>query len=318
MKSESEELIYNPFNNKNKVLTYDCLQCILNKYNVHYNLQNFDIFKRAFVHKSYVRPTKMNEDMTLAIKPPSCVDLCSHSNERLEFLGDGILENVTKFYLYKRFPEQDEGFMTEKKIALVKNDHIGYLAYKMGLHDYYLMSKNAEEKKTRFNYKKLGCLFESFLGALFLDANNMILSDNNGYLNNYLNCGVGFQVCQIFIESIFEQLVDWNDLLENDNNYKNIFQVMIQKEFKTTPEYYVLNIDEDQKYTMGVYLCLGNVNIHNVNIEEAVDFKKFETFQNIKTQNCNLIFFSKASHKIKKKAEQVACQKAIELIQAYE
>ena len=156
MKSESEELIYNPFNNKNKELTYDCLQCILNKYNVHYNLQNFDIFKRAFVHKSYVRPTKMNEDMTLEIKPPSCVDLCSQSNERLEFLGDGILENVTKFYLYKRFPEQDEGFMTEKKIALVKNDHIGYLAYKMGLHDYYLMSKNAEEKKTRFNYKKLG------------------------------------------------------------------------------------------------------------------------------------------------------------------
>ena len=69
---------------------------------------------------------------------------------------------------------------------------------------------------------------------------------------------------------------------------------------------------------MGVYLCLGNVNIHNVNIEESVDFKKFETFQNIKTHNCNLIFFSKASHKIKKKAEQVACQKAIELIQAYE
>ena len=86
-------------------------------------------------------------------------------NERLEFLGDGILENVTKFYLYKRFPEQDEGFMTEKKIALVKNDHIGYLAYKMGLNEFYLLSKNAEEKKTRFNYKNW-MLFESF-GVLF-------------------------------------------------------------------------------------------------------------------------------------------------------
>jgi dsRNA-specific ribonuclease len=318
MKSESEELIYNPFNERNKELTYDSLQCILNKYNVYYNVQNFDIFKRAFVHKSYVRPSKLNEDMTLAAKPPSCIDLSSHSNERLEFLGDGILENVTKFYLYKRFPEQDEGFMTEKKIALVKNDHIGCLAYKMGLNDYYLMSKNAEEKKTRFNYKKLGCLFEAFLGALFLDANNMILSDNNGYLNNYFGCGVGFQVCQIFIESIFEQLVDWNELLENDNNYKNIFQVMIQKEFKTTPEYYVLNIDEEQKYTMGVYLCLGNVNIHNVNVDDAVDFKEIKTFQNITSGNHSFIFFSKASHKIKKKAEQIACQKAIELIQVYE
>tara|TARA_Y100000389_G_scaffold198091_1_gene233954 strand:+ start:236 stop:1018 length:783 start_codon:yes stop_codon:yes gene_type:complete len=260
----------------------------------------------------------MNDDMTLAIKPPSCIDLCSHSNERLEFLGDGILENVTKFYLYKRFPEQDEGFMTEKKIALVKNDHIGFLAYKMGLNNYYLISKNAEEKKTRFNYKKLGCLFEAFLGALFLDANKMVLSDNNGYLNNYFKCGVGFQVCQIFIESIFEQLVDWNEMLENDDNYKNIFQVMIQKEFKTTPEYFVLNIDEEQKYTMGVYLCLGNVNIHNANIKEAVDFKKVKTFQNIKNEDYKLIFFSRASHKIKKKAEQIACQKAIELIKAYE
>lgn len=318
MSLETEDLIYNPFNEKNKELTYDSLQDILNKQGVYYNIQNIELFKRAFVHKSYVRPSKLNDDVVLSIKPPNCVDLCSRSNERLEFLGDGILENVTKFYLYKRFPEQDEGFMTEKKIALVKNDHIGYLAYKMGLNEYYLLSKSAEEKKTRFNYKKLGCLFESFLGALFLDANNMILSDNNGYLNNYFECGVGFQICQIFIESIFEKLVDWNEMLENDNNYKNIFQVMIQKEFKTTPEYYVLNIDDEQKYTMGVYLCLGEVNIHNVDVNDAIDFKEIKTFQNIKDSNNDFIFFTKSSHKIKKKAEQIACQKAIELIQVYE
>jgi len=294
MKSETEEIIYNPFNEKNKELSYDSLQRFLNKYQVFYNIQNIDIFKRAFVHKSYVRPTKLNEDMILAIKPPNCIDLCSDSNERLEFLGDGILENVTKFYLYKRFPEQDEGFMTEKKIALVKNDHIGCLAYKMGLNEYYLISKNAEDKKTRHNYKKLGCLFEAFLGALFLDANNMVIADNNGYLNNYFKCGVGYQICQIFIESIFEQLVDWNELLENDNNYKNIFQVMIQKEFKTTPEYYVLNIDEEQKYTMGVYLCLGNVNIHNTTIEDAVNFNDLKNFTTIKNSETNFVFFSKA------------------------
>ena len=83
------------------------------------------------------------------------MDLKKHSNERLEFLGDGILECITKFYLYKRFPNEDEGFMTEKKIALVKNDHIGKLAYKMGLHNWYVMSKNAEEKKIKNNFKKL-------------------------------------------------------------------------------------------------------------------------------------------------------------------
>jgi ribonuclease-3 len=71
------------------------------------------------------------------------------SNERLEFLGDGILECITKFYLYKRFPDADEGFMTEKKISLVKNDHIGKLAYKIGLNKWFIISKNAEEKKRR-------------------------------------------------------------------------------------------------------------------------------------------------------------------------
>jgi len=236
----------------------------------------------------------------------------------LEFLGDGILENITKFYLYKRFPENDEGFMTEKKIALVRNEHIGKLAYKMGLHEWYILSKNAEEKKTRHNFKKLGCLFEAFIGSLFLDANKIRIDDNLNYFTSYLDCGIGFQICQIFIETIYDKLVDWNELLETDDNYKNIFQVIIQKEFKTTPEYYTLAIDEEQKYTMGVYLCLNGLNIHNVNINDAINFSNIKKISNIIEKNINFIYFSSASHKIKKKAEQLACEKAIKLIQKYE
>ena len=71
--------------------------------------------------------------------------------------------------------------MTEKKIALVKNEHIGKLAYDMQLHNYYIISKHAEEKKTRTNLKKLGCLFEAFLGALFLDFNHIKIKDDIKY-----------------------------------------------------------------------------------------------------------------------------------------
>ena len=46
------------------------------------------------------------------------------SNERLEFLGDGVLECITKYYLYRRFPKENEGFMTEKKIAIVKTKRL--------------------------------------------------------------------------------------------------------------------------------------------------------------------------------------------------
>ena len=233
MQTESiEETIYNPYNDNNKEITHHIIKKILSQYGVFYNINDIEIFQRAFIHKSYVKPKILNEDVIMAIKPPNCIELKNDSNERLEFLGDGILECITKFYLYKRFPNEDEGFMTEKKICLVKNDHIGKLAYKMGLHQYYILSKNAEEKKIRNNFKKLGCLFESFLGALFLDANKIKINDNLNYFNSYLSCGIGFQLCQIFVESIFEKLVDWNELLENDDNYKNIFQVKIQKNLK--------------------------------------------------------------------------------------
>jgi dsRNA-specific ribonuclease len=313
-----EESLYNPFNSKNKTITERGILEILTQYNVYNKINDVELYQRAFIHRSYVNPQRNSDNIKISPKPPDCVELKSDSNERLEFLGDGILENITKFYLYKRFPHQDEGFMTEKKIALVKNDHIGKLAFKMGLNEWYLMSKNAEEKKTRYNFKKLGCLFEAFLGALFLDANKTILQEQTGYFSSYLGCGIGFQVCQIFVESIFEQLVDWNELLENDDNYKNIFQVMVQKEFKTTPEYIVLNIDEEQRYTTGVYLCLNEVNIHNINLNDAISFDMIERFENVVIQGHDFIFFSKATHKIKKKAEQIACQKAIELIHRFE
>ena len=99
------------------------------------------------------------------------------SNERLEFLGDGVLECITKYYLYKRFSKENEGFMTEKKIALVKNESIGKMAYEMGLHNWFILSKNAETKQIRINHKKLGCLFESFIGAMFLDFNRIQIHD---------------------------------------------------------------------------------------------------------------------------------------------
>ena len=100
-------------------------------------------------------------EVIIAERPENCMKLKTKSNERLEFLGDGVLECIAKYYLYRRFPKENEGFMTEKKIALVKNEHIGKLAYEMGLNKWYIMSQNAEEKKTRTNLK-LSCLFEAF------------------------------------------------------------------------------------------------------------------------------------------------------------
>ena len=327
----NEELIFNPYNNNNKEIELHNIVTILSKYGIFTKPFNIELYKRAFIHRSYTkRPKLENEEANIIIseKPDDCLPLKTKSNERLEFIGDGVLECITKYYLYKRFPKADEGFMTEKKIALVKNEHIGKLAYELGLHNFYIISRHAEEKNIRNNLKKLGCLFEAFIGALFLDFNRVEVNDEHEWFANVFNCGPGLQFAQIFVENVFEKHVDWTNLIINDDNYKNKLQVIIQKEFKITPEYVELNetsnndINDisDKIYIMGVYICFGQ-NIHNANIKEAIDFNKLRSFkaihEKLETNPNLLVFLTKSQHKIKKKAEQVACDLAIKLIEKY-
>ena len=318
--NEVKENIFNPYNPLNQEIKVENIKQILKLYGVNYEIDNISLYQRAFVHKSYTkRPSieNQNSDIQIVDKPFDCISLKTKSNERLEFIGDGVLELITKYYLYRRFPKADEGFMTEKKIALVKNEHIGKLAYEMRLHKWFILSKHTEEKNTRTNFKKLGCLFEAFLGALFLDVNKLYIKDENNWFQNIFVTGPGFQMCQIFIENIFEKHVDWTDLINNDDNFKNRLQVLIQKEFKTTPHYLEIEHDIETGYKMGVYLCLGK-EIHEVNHQDAILFenlKSFDTIQQIFEEKENIfVLLGIGSHKIKKKAEQIACEVAINIV----
>ena len=328
LKLDSEELIFNPFNSNNNEITSAIVQELLSKYGIFTKPFNMELYKRAFIHKSYTKRPKLENsiaNIVISDKPENCLPLKTKSNERLEFLGDGVLELITKYYLYKRFPKADEGFMTEKKIALVKNEHIGKLALEMGLNKYFIISRHAEDKNIRNNLKKLGCLFEAFIGAIFLDFNRISIKDEYGWFENVFNCGPGLQMAQIFVENVFEKHVDWTNLINNDDNYKNKLQVIIQKEFKITPDYVELKTpkmdddeDNDKLYVMGLYICFGQ-NIHNARINNAVNFDKLGSFKAIhellEKQDKLLVFLTKAEHKIKKKAEQIACDQAIRLIE---
>jgi dsRNA-specific ribonuclease len=318
-----EGLIFNPYNPVNVEITLNEVQSILTKYGVPGIVHNMNLYKRAFVHRSYTkRPGFENlaQNITIVEKPDDCLPLSTKSNERLEFLGDGILELVTKYYLYRRFPKENEGFMTEKKIAIVKNEAIGKIAMEMRLNKWLILSKHAEEKKTRTNLKKLGCLFESFLGALFLDLNKISVKDEEGWFTNIFVTGPGFQMAQKFVENIFEKHIDWIALIQNDDNYKNILQVKIQKEFKVTPHYLEIDHDVELGYRMGVYLCLGQ-QVHNLTHANAVslgtnNLNTFKDVQDFITDNGKIfLFLGEGQHKIKRKAEQEACLKALNLIE---
>ena len=316
-----EGLIFNPYNPLNTEITLSDVQFILTKYGLPAKIFNIELYRRAFVHRSYTkRPELENtqQNITIVEKPSDCMPLSTKSNERLEFLGDGVLECVTKYLLYRRFPKSNEGFMTEKKIAIVKNEAIGKVALEMGLHKWLILSRNAEEKKTRTNLKKLGCLFESFIGALFLDYNKVIIKDQDSWHQDMFICGPGFQMAQKFIETVFEQHIDWVALIQNDDNYKNILQVKIQKEFKVTPHYITILHDPDEGFKMGVYLCLGQP-IHSVHIKDAIhinQFKKKDGFKEVQDYILEndgkiFLFLGEGQHKIKRKAEQTACHEAL-------
>lgn len=319
---QDQDVLYDPYNPNNVEITLKDIQCILKSHGLPGEVFNIALYKRAFVHSSYVvKSEKENEEnnVKLAEKPINCLNLKHKSNERLEFLGDGILEAITKYYLYKRFPKENEGFMTEKKIALVKNESIGKIAYQMRLQKWFILSKSAEEKNMRTNIKKLGCLFEAFLGALFLDFNKFPIEDEGNYFKNMFICGPGFQMAQIFLESVFEKYVDWNELLQTDDNYKNILQVKIQKKFKTTPDYVDFDPEDKTTYMMGVFLCL-NCKVYNMDPNQAKnisDFKSLDAIETYANENPDepvFVLLGKAEHKTKKKAEQIACKEAIDYL----
>jgi dsRNA-specific ribonuclease len=345
-KNGTEILIYDPYNPVNKMITPREIETLLQNYGINVPINHFELYKRAFIHRSYTKSpllydtTNSNNDdsdkglsdvlpddtdntiragycgnIQIMPKPSNCLPLYTKSNERLEFVGDGVLECITKFYLYRRFPKENEGFMTEKKIALVKNEAIGRIAYEMGLHKWFILSKNTEEKQTRTNLKKLGCLFESFLGALFLDFNKIKVHDDDGWFDHVFLTGPGFQMVQIFVENVFEKHVNWIDLIRNDDNYKNILQVKIQKAFKVTPDYLeVLPYNNEIGYYMGVYLCLGQ-SIHGLHHSCSVPIQQFVSIQDIHNymsiHGKVLVFLGEGKHKIKKKAEQIACESAV-------
>ena len=321
-------IIFNPFNPLNTEITLNEIQCILTNYGIPPKIFNTELYRRAFVHRSYTkRPEFENIQQKIKIveRPANCLPLSTKHNESLEFLGDGVLELVTKYYLYRRFPKENEGFMTEKKIAIVKNEAIGRIALEMGLHKWVILSKYAESKQIRTNLKKLGCLFESFVGAIQLDYDSIKVDSSlklpspPSSIHNEIP-GLGYQYAQVFIENVFEKHVDWIELIQNDDNYKNILQVKIQKEFKTTPHYLEGITDDESSYNMGVYLCLGQ-SIHNMKITDSIPITQFNCFDDIHTYLSNnnklFILLGERKHKIKKKAEQIACQTAIEYLKNF-
>ncbi len=118
------------------------------------HFKNKTLLKTALTHRSF-----MNENRGVV----------PEHNERLEFLGDAVLELISSEYLFAKYPEKPEGELTAIRAALVNTDSIADAARKLGMNDYLLLSKGESKDTGRARHFILANAFEALLGAIYLD-----------------------------------------------------------------------------------------------------------------------------------------------------
>lgn len=259
----SEETVLNPYNPINKVITVDIIYEILTKFgvsNITVEDINQDLFIKSLLHKSYTQKSnyelsRCKEDKySLIDKPSNCLDFFnSDSYEKLEFLGDRVLELVVVNYIYNRYEDTDEGFMTKLKTRIVATNSLAQFAKHIGIDEYLIISRHVEDKgEGRTNKRILEDIFEAFIGAIYLN-----FGDNTGNFNGY-----NFGICETFIQNVIEGVVDFEDLIMNDDNYKDILLRYFQHNFKITPKYIQLESNgpsHSRQFIMGVLDKDGNI-----------------------------------------------------------
>ena len=179
------------------------------------------MLQQAFIHRSYI-----NENPSKGL---------AH-NERLEFLGDAVLELVVTDFLYRKFPNYTEGELTAVRSALVNAVIISAVAEELGMNDYLLLSKGETKDKGKARQYILANTFEAYVGAVYLDQ--------------------GYIVADEFITRSLlpktEEIVKkklWRDA-------KSLVQEKAQEFLNTTPAYKVLSEsgpDHDKHFTVGIY-----------------------------------------------------------------
>lgn len=180
------------------------------------------LLKQAFIHRSYI-----NENRTLGLE----------HNERLEFLGDAVLELVITNYLYKRFPEYNEGELTSLRSALVNADTCSTVAQKLEANEFLLLSKGETKDTGRARQYILANTLEAIIGAIYLDQ--------------------GYDVADKFILTHITPLTE--NIIEKGTwiDAKSLFQEKAQEHDGLTPAYKTIKEsgpDHDKLFTIGVYI----------------------------------------------------------------
>lgn len=191
-----------------------------NKVGINFNDQS--LLMQSFVHRSYINENKQSG--------------LSH-NERLEFLGDAVLELVITDFLYHKFPEKAEGNLTAYRSSLVNAQTCSDIALKLDMNDYLLLSKGETKDTGRARQYILANTLEAFIGSIYLDQ--------------------GYDSAKAFIEKEFTPLIDGIISAGSFIDSKSLFQEKAQEYDGITPSYKTMKEsgpDHEKKFTVGVYI----------------------------------------------------------------
>lgn len=190
--------------------------------NIGIEFKDKSLLKQAFVHRSYINE---NKNSGLA------------HNERLEFLGDAVLELVITDFLFHEYPTEAEGVLTSYRSALVNATTCSDIATKLQFNDYLLLSKGESKDTGRARQYILANALEAVIGAIYLDG--------------------GYDTAKKFIAQHFIPLIEGITKEGSHIDAKSLFQEKAQEFESITPAYKTLKEsgpDHDKKFTVGVFL----------------------------------------------------------------
>ncbi len=184
--------------------------------------KNKNFLKESLTHRSY-----LNENPSWGVS----------NNERLEFLGDAVLELATTEILFNKYPDYSEGDLTSIRSALVNYQMLAVIAKEMGLNDYILLSRGEAQDIGKARDVILANAFEAVLGAIYLDAEYLAAKN--------------------FVERFV--IPRLNEVIERKlyKDSKSLLQEIVQEKLKLTPNYAVISEkgpDHAKIFKVGVYL----------------------------------------------------------------
>ena len=222
-------VFYLRYNKNNKLIDLNFINKILEKYkiDVKVNPKLRAKYQEAFTHETYCfdkdkyfmenLSDKMNTSIEKLIENGLMIELQKVDYNKVEFVGDRFLEFVIVEYLYERFIDQDEGYMTQTKIKMVQKERLANYSRILKFPQYILMSAQHESKTERDDDSDLEDVFEAFIFILYND--------------------IGPKNTRQFIRNFIEEETDWVVLDKMYRNYKQKLSQHLTKQGLSQPLY---------------------------------------------------------------------------------